>query len=131
LDERTTANGLGGQGTTGFEHVSGEARRRAVVLLRARQGFLTSDGAPVGKADGEHELQRGSTDGGDSEHWRRRGREQGGSERGSSGRERARRPIYRGRRGREKHQGEEMVVGVMAFMEWEIKGRKNGSIELQ
>jgi hypothetical protein len=77
------------------------------------QGFLTldgaptrccADGAPAGKADGEHELQRGSTDGGDSEHWRRRGREQGGSERGSSGRERerARRPIYRGRRGRER-----------------------------
>jgi hypothetical protein len=57
---------------TGFEHVSGEARRRAPA----------------------------SVHNGDGSELRRRGRERGGSESGSSGRERerARRPIYRGGR---------------------------------
>jgi hypothetical protein len=51
LDERTTANGLEramakawydkiGEAWTGFRHVSGEARRRVVVLLCGQTGVL-------------------------------------------------------------------------------------------
>jgi hypothetical protein len=51
LDERTTANGLEramakawygkiGEAWTGFGHVSGEARRRVVVLLCGQTGVL-------------------------------------------------------------------------------------------
>jgi hypothetical protein len=36
-----------------------------------------------------------------------------------------------GGEGEREAPGEEMVVGVMAFMERGIKGRKNGSIKLQ
>jgi hypothetical protein len=45
-----------------------DGRRQVERVRRSReraQSSCCADGAPAGDADGEHELQRGSTDGGD------------------------------------------------------------------